>query len=268
MYLLLDIGGTNTRIALSSDNQTITNTKTFPTDQNYDQAIQSIKQQVLEIAEGKKIQTAACGVAGILDKEKTLLAKSPHIAEWVQKPLRQDLERVFDCPVYLENDAHLGGLGEAVFGVGKGYPIVAYITIGTGVGGVKIENRKIDENSKGFEPGHQIIIPDGNPCDCGGKGHLETYIAGSYLKEPIDWNEIAKYLARGLNNTIVHWSPDIVVLGGSIAQKIPLEKIKIYLDDNLKIFPVPEIVKGALGNETGLYGGLHLLHGKIDTLPL
>ncbi|MBI2597546.1 ROK family protein [Candidatus Daviesbacteria bacterium] len=260
MYLLLDIGGTNTRITLSSDGQTLTAIKTFPTEEDFETQIQLISRIAHELTGGQKIEAAAAGVAGILDKEKSLLLKSPHLDSWTYQPLKEELEQVLDCAVYLENDAHLGGLGESVYGAGKGYPIVAYITIGTGVGGVKIENQKIDGYSKGFEPGHQIIIPEGNPCNCGGKGHLETYVAGSYLKEPIDWNKVAKYLAIGLNNTIVHWSPDIIVLGGSVMKSIPLDRVKAYLKKYLTIFSdCPQITLATLGDEGGLYGGLQYL---------
>ena len=262
MYLVFDIGGTNTRIAVSDDGQVLAEVKTIPTDQDFKQAIQSISRVAEEITQGKKIAAVAVGVAGALDKDKNLLIKSPHITGWVQRPLKEELERIFDCPLYLENDAHLGGLGEATFGTGKNSQIVAFITIGTGVGGVRIVNKTIDRSSQGFEPGHQIIIPDGNPCDCGGRGHLETYIAGSYLKQLINWDEVAKYLAIGLNNTIVHWSPEIVVLGGSVMKSIPLGKVRAYLKEYLTIFPqAPEIALSTLDDQAGLYGGLHYLKG-------
>lgn len=259
MFLVLDIGGTNTRIALSEDGQILTSTKVVPTEKDFESEIRLISQIAQELTAGQKIEAAAGGVAGTLDKEKSLLLSSPHLASWIQKPLKEELGQTFETGVYLENDAHLGGLGEAVFGAGKGFNIVAFITIGTGLGGVRIVNQKIDTNAQGFEPGHQIIYPDGNPCNCGGKGHLESYIAGAYLKEPINWDEVARYLAIGLNNTIVHWSPDIVVLGGAISQKIPLEKVTTYLSEYLKIFVAPEVVTGTLGQQAGLLGALKLI---------
>lgn len=269
MYLVFDIGGTNTRIATSSDRQALNPAEIFPTEQDFEQEIQLISEAVKKLANGEKIQLAAGGVAGTLDREKSLLLKSPHLDSWTHKPLKEELEQVFDTAVYLENDAHLGGLGEASFGAGKGHSIVAFITIGTGVGGARIVNQKIDANSKGFEPGHQIIVPGGNPCDCGGKGHLESYIAGSNLKDPINWEEVAKYLAIGLNNTIVHWSPDIVVLGGFVGQKIPLDRIEQDLKENLTIFDPLPIVYGSLTDNNGLYGGLVLLSSSENiTNPL
>ncbi len=252
MYLVFDIGGTKTRLALSEDGQTLTSTKIVPTEKDFESEIALISRITREVTSGEKLEAAAGGVAGVLSKEKDLLLTSPHLESWAHKPLRIELEEIFDAPVYLENDASLGGLGEAVYGAGKGHNIVAFVTVGTGVGGARIVQGKIDASSQGFEPGHQIINMGGNT--------LEKYIAGSYLKEPINWDEVARYLAIGLNNTIVHWSPDIVVLGGSVIEKIPFDKLSVYLNEFLKIFTPPKIIKGLLGNEAGLHGGLSLLN--------
>lgn len=272
MYLVFDIGGTNTRIAKSIDGKTILDPKIIPTPKEFAEGMQVFKQTAMQLLNGEKVDKIAGGIAGILDKEKTRLVITPHInSDWVQKPLKGELEQLFNAPVKLENDTAVNGLGEANYGAGKGQEIVAYITISTGVGGVKIENGRIDENALGFEIGHQIINPDGNLCNCGGKGHWEAYIAGSALekiyhqkgeeiKDPIIWDEIAKYTAIGLNNVIVHWSPDIVVLGGAVSQSIPLDKVEVYLKENLKVFPQPpKVVKATLGQDAGLYGALELL---------
>lgn len=244
------------RIALS-DGHKIIQTKIIPTPQDFEEGIAAIK----SATKGQKITRIAGGVAGPLDKEKTMLIKSPHIGGWVNKPIKQRLTEIFGAEVILENDTALVALGEVTAGAGVGKNIVAYLGIGTGVGGARIVNGKIDQNALGFEPGHQIIVIDGKSCRCGGKGHLETYVAGYYMdRNTADWDEVARYLAIGLNNTIVHWSPDTVVLGGAVMQSISLEKVKTYLKDNLTIFPTPpEIVKATLGNLAGLSGGLTIL---------
>lgn len=271
MYLVFDIGGTNFRVAVSNDGKTILQSKIVPTPQDFQTGIQVLKQAADELSLDSKIEKIAGGIAGPLDKQKSMLVSSPHIPGWVKKPLKDELEKVFDYPVTLENDADLGGLGEAVYGAGKGKSIVAFITVGTGAGGVRIVEGRVDKNTSGFEPGHQIIFPGGKPCNCGGKGHLEAYIAGSYLGEAYQkeasgikddniWEKVAKILSIGINNTIVYWSPDIVVLGGSVVKSLSLDKIKTYLKEELKIFPVmPEIALAALGDDAGLYGALELL---------
>ncbi len=267
MYLVFDIGGTNTRLAASSDGKTLGDVKSISTPKDFDQGITIIKKTADELTGGEKIESVAGGVAGPLDKNKTMLVSSPHIGGWVNKPFKKELEKVFNAKVYLENDASLAALGEAIFGAGQGKKIVAYLTISTGVGGGRVVNGKIDDKALGFEPGHQIIIPDGNPCNCGGKGHLEAYIGGAYRKGDFsleNWDEIAKYLAIGLNNVAVFWSPDIIVLGGSVMQSIKLDKLKAYLKEVLTIFPnQPEITLSKLGYSAGLYGAMEYLHQNI-----
>lgn len=258
------------RVAVSSDKKEISNSKIIPTPKDFDKGIQAFK-QIADQLGGEPIKGVSGGIAGPLDSEKTMLLASPHISNWVQKPLKDKLEKVFNCPVSLENDTALVGLGEALKGSGVGYPIVAYITVSTGVGGVRIVEGKIDENALGFEPGHQIIVPDGNPCNCGGKGHLEAYVGGSYiekiygqkaenLKDPKIWDEISKYLAIGLNNTIVHWSPDAIVLGGSVIKSLPLNKLEQHLSQTLTIFTKhPPIKPATLGHNAGFYGAFTFL---------
>lgn len=260
MYLLFDIGGTNLRLAVSDDGKTIGQHKLIPTPPDIENGLQSLKQIGDKLAGDKKIQGLSGGIAVVFDKDKNISIKSTHLQGWVNHNIKENLEKMFGVSVKLENDTAVYGLGEAVFGAGKGSPIVCVLTIGTGVGGVRIVNGKIDEKAFGFEPGHQIIEIDGKDCQCGGKGHLETYVAGSYIGRDADWDQVAKYLAVGLNNTIVHWSPDVVVLGGAVMKSVSLEKVKAYLEKDLTIFPkLPEIVSAKLGDKGGLYGALAML---------
>lgn len=268
MFLVFDIGGTNMRIATSLDGKTLSATKVVPTPPDFNQGIQTLKLAADELAQGGKIAAIAGGLAGPLDEDKTMLVKSPHLGDWVGKNFKQELSKVFNAPVSLENDADLAALGEACFGAGVNHQIVAYLTISTGVGGGRVVNQKIDENALGFEPGHQIIVPDGSPCNCGGKGHLESYVSGSGLQriyqkkgeeitDPKIWDEAAKYLAIGLNNVTVFWSPDIIILGGSVMNSISLDAVRRYLKEVLTIFPqAPEIQLAKLGDPAGLHGAL------------
>lgn len=260
MYLLFDIGGTNIKIATSLDGKTISDPVIIPTSQDFEQGLEVLKQTTEKLVKGQKIQAVGVGIAGTLDAQHSMLVKSPHLKPWVNKPLKLKLAEVFQSETKLENDVALGGLGEANLGKYKDQKIIAYLAIGTGVGGVRIVDGMIDQSTQGFEPGHQIIIPNGNQCDCGGKGHLESYVAGAYLKEPISWDEVAKYLAMGLHNTIVHWSPNLIVLGGSVSQSISLDKVSKYLQEFLTIFPnFPPIFHSTLGSKAGLTGALKLI---------
>lgn len=272
MYLVFDIGGTKIRLAFSKDKSTLFKITTFPSPKEFMEGMRLFKKFSCE----ENITAVAGGIAGPLDREKTKSENPPNLKGWAGKPLKQALVKIFGTKVYLENDAALTGLGEATFGAGRGHKIVVYLTLSTGIGGVRIVDGEIDINALGFEPGHQIIDYKSKLiCGCGGFGHLEAHIGGASIEkqykkraEEINgrnfWDKTAQILAYGLNNTIVHWSPEIVILGGSLTKRVPIDKVNRYLKQVLTIFPQPPLIKKAeLKDSGGLYGALALLNKKL-----
>ena len=271
MYILFDIGATNMRIAASADGKTLDEIRKLPTPKAFEEGIEAFRSAALELAGGERIEAAVGGIAGPLDKEKTMAVGGPNIPGWWNKPLKDSLEKALDTSAHIENDAAIGALGEAIYGAGRGYPIVVYMTISTGVGGARVVNGKIDECAMGFEPGAQII--DAGNALCPGwseRGYLINYVSGADIerqcgRKPYEitdekfWDDRARFLAYGLNNITVIWSPDIIVLGGSMMNKIgiPIERVRFYLKEALNIFPSPPlVVKARLGDELSLYGAL------------
>ena len=267
MYLLFDIGGTKMRLALSKDGETFGEPKVVPTPKGFDEGMQVFKETADELLGGQEIKMASGGVRGPFDSEKTMIVNSSVLPDWNNKPLKEELEKIITAPVFIENDTAMVGLGEMQNGAGKGSEIGVYITVSTGVGGTKYENGVIDENRFGFEPGHQIIDFKNNKS-------LEDLISGTALEEregkrakdvtdPAVWDELAHTLAYGVYNTILHWSPDTVVLGGSMIVGDPAIDVKVvekYLKEiNTKLPELPEIKKAELGDFGGLYGALTLL---------
>lgn len=278
-YILFDIGGTKTRIALSHDGETFEEPRIVDTPKDFDTAIKLLKDISFEMTGGEKIDHAAGDVAGVFSRDRAVLLKAPHLPGWNGKNVKYAIETALSTEASLANDAAVVGLGEAVYGGGKGYEIVAYITVSTGVGGVRIVNGKIDVSAMGFEPGHQIFDAGGgfHKDSVGGLGlDLEGYVSGSavtdrYHKKPYEitdkafWNEMARLLAYGLNNTIVHWSPDVVVLGGSMMKEIGIsvDEVRAHLGGILRIYPeLPHIVHSELGDIGGLYGALALIKAR------
>ena len=104
-------------------------------------------------------------------------------------------------------------------------------------------------------------------------GSLESYISGAALdvrygahpfeiKDPQVWSEVEKLLAVALNNVIVFWSPDIIILGGGMVldSAISVDNVKNNLKKSFKVFPeLPVILKAELGDKSGLYGGLKMV---------
>lgn len=287
MFLLLDIGGTNTRVGVSKDLKKLEGEpEAFKTPNTPEEGMKKIKEVADEVLEGNKPQMVCGGIAGPLNKERTCLINSPNNSGWVNKSLTQELEKIFDAPSLIENDTALVGLGEWAFGSGKNSEIMAYITVSTGVGGTRIVNGVIDTSVHGYEPGHQIIDID-NTMELYGKirasgdknrPNLEDIISGSALenragKKPYEiedekmWDDFARVLAVGLNNMIVHWSPEVLVLGGSMIVGDPgidAGAVEQYLKQELSIYPQPPIIREAeLGDYGGLYGAMELTRQQL-----
>lgn len=273
MFLLFDIGGTNMRLAISHDGKQIGAPTLLPTPRTYEEGIEQFIRIARTLSGDGMFRAAAGGLAAPMDPEHAVVGRAPNLPGWRGKPIKKDLEGLLGAPVYIENDAAMGGLGEAVAGAGRGHAIVAYLTVGTGIGGARIVNGTIDRNAMGFEPGHQIIEMDGVECvGCGVRGHLEAYVSGVGIQrryganaEDLDdedaWKEIGRYLAVGINNVLVHWSPDIVILGGSVMETLLLEHVQDHLAKIVNIFPViPPVRKSELQTMVALHGALAYLN--------
>jgi glucokinase len=266
MYLLFDIGGTRTRVAYSKDGVAIGEPVIFPTPHNFEEGIAAIVAAARElglVGGAQSCVAAAGGAPGMFDEQRSMLIQSPHLPQWQDQPLRERLTAELGVPVFLENDAALAGLGEARRGAGKGFNVVEYMTISTGVGGARIVAGAIDPSRT--EPGHEQLGDDSGRT-------FEEAVSGSALEkrmgkkpkevsDPAVWDVLARDLARGLSSTIQTWKPDVIVLGGSMIlgdPAISLTKTETYLKEIAVPFPepLPPLRRAALGDSAGLYGAL------------
>jgi predicted NBD/HSP70 family sugar kinase len=280
MYILFDIGGTKTRIGATSSLDSIGETVSFSTPHDFNEAMQVFAEKVAGLTEGARVLAAAGGIRGPLSKDKSTIIENEVLSGWVEQPIVGKVSMACgNAHVTLLNDTAIVGLGEAHYGAGKGYDIVAYHTVSTGVGGARIVAGSLDEASVGFEPGHQIIDADGSlNGPHSGPETLEDLISGTAIekrfgKKPYEisqgdpmWDELAEYLAFGLKNTIVYWSPDVIVLGGSMMIGDP----RILREDVIRhtnrvmgeFVPVPPILDATLADKGGLYGALAVLSSQ------
>lgn len=267
MFLLFDAGGTKTRFALSRTGENFEAPEIITTPSNPAALITWLQ----EVTAGAAVAGIAGGVAGTFDQTRERLSAAPHLPGWVGQPLHQLITAAFNCPVYLENDTALVGLGEAVAGAGRGAEILVYLTISTGVGGARIVAGKIDEHAFSFEPGQQII--DYHQPD----KHWEDYISGTAIKaqtgrEPREitelefWQALSPQVAVGIYNTILEWTPDRVVLGGGMLKTpgLDLPSVTTELKKLAADLPtVPELRRAELGDLGGLHGALEYLRQKL-----
>lgn len=255
--LVFDIGGTNMRMAIGRGSQ-LAHVTRIPTPQDPREGIAALK----NFAKDTEIKKVAGGIAGTLDHG--VLVRTPNLSSWEGFALQKALEDAFGVPAVVENDAAVEALGEAHSGAGAGYHIVAYVTVGTGVGGALITHGHIAPYTDGFEPGHQIINFEKGTT-------LESVVGGGSLKRELGrsaemlpqnvYDARTNALAAGLHNTLRHWSPEILVLGGSMVGREPgfvlahISKGLDMLSDGRK---VPPVVLATLGDKAGLTGALAL----------
>ncbi len=247
-YLLFDIGGSKTRVSASYDGETFTDPVIYTTPQNYQQGIDEII-KVAKSLSSESYDIAGGGIAGPLNNDKSGIINAPNIPDWNQKPLQKDLQTALGTDVKLENDTALVGLGEAVHGAGKAFNIVVYITLSTGVNGVRVVNKGLDEHHFGFEIGKQIL-------------DIETETSWEEMIT-LDVNtseKEAQLISFGVFNSVLFWSPEVVVLGGGRMKHVEVGEVEKHLHGLLKIYPgLPKVVKAELGDIGGVYGALHFL---------
>lgn len=275
MFLSVDVGGTYTRIAISKDAKKIDKKIKYETPKKYDDGIDLLQEKIEEITGRHAPKAVSVGAASPIDYEKGILSKPPNLPNYKGHPLQKELEIRLHTKVYLENDAALGGLGES--SKRKKVKILAYITLSTGIGGVRIVNGKIDYHALPFEPGHQILDPNGRFWPgCGQKGCFESLASGRAFEMTYDikpqfcedfriWEEHAEVVSQGLVNVIILWAPDTLVIGGSLIKAGPkftkplMEKTR----EKLRIYKAPKIEISKMGDDNVSLGGFISLRQKL-----
>ncbi len=176
----VDLGGTLIRSALINEKGEMLARAQRETlaQEGPEAVIGGIEASIRDVARGSEAISIAA--PGPLDPWKGIVHQAPNLPGWREVPLADILHRAFKVPVYLNNDANLAALGEHRFGAGQGVNDLIYLTISTGIGGGIISQGKLLLGAKGLaaEVGHMILEPEGPPCGCGGRGHLEALAAG------------------------------------------------------------------------------------------
>ena len=122
------------------------------------------------------------GIPGEQNRQTELVAFCNNLG-WVDVPLKQRLEAALALPVYVDNDANVAALAESRFGASKDAPTSILITLGTGIGGGIVQNRRLHTGAHGVggEIGHMVIAMDGEECNCGHRGCWEKYASATAL---------------------------------------------------------------------------------------
>mgnify|MGYP002604887302 FL=1 len=292
----IDIGGTNTRVALADEELNIIERKQFATDsENPDVTLGKIAEVIKSF--DCDIVGAGMSCPGPLDLINGKILTPPNLkGQWHNLKVAEELSKLINKPVYLENDANLAGLAEAVVGEGKDYNYVQFFTVSTGLGAGFVINKEIYHGAHGFGnevancvmmkdgPSHGSIIPGGIEAISSGtaitsravKAGLDVKHAGEENDLAKAGNEVAKqimddakeYLANFIGVVYGYADPEIVILGGSVALKIDgfVEEVEALAKERVYeiMKPYVKVRKSTLNEDSGLIGAAYLAFSKAE----
>lgn len=189
LYIGVDLGGTNIGAGIVDEEGNILIKDEVPTGASrpFEEVIEDMAVLIKDVIEQggytiSDIESIGIGSPGSIDKEQGKVVFANNLG-WKHAPVCKELQKHIDLPVYLENDANVAGLAEAISGACKGVQNSVTITLGTGVGsGIIIEGKPYSgSHGVGAELGHIIVQVGGVQCGCGNKGCLEQYASATAL---------------------------------------------------------------------------------------
>lgn len=192
MRIGVDIGGMSIKLGLVNEKYEIVGRKVIETHrdtQTAEEIIGRMAQAAEELLKENGLGMEDCegiGVAcpGTSDPATGVVLYSNNI-EWKNVEILKLLRHKLPVPMALANDADAAALGEVLDGAAKGKSSAVLLTLGTGVGGGVVIDRKVflGPLKGGCEPGHMVIVKNGKKCTCGRRGCFETYASATALME-------------------------------------------------------------------------------------
>jgi len=187
-YVGIDLGGTDIKIGIINEDFQIVEKRVVPTFssrsvENVIADMVAMSKALVKMAglDERDILYVGVGIPGTINSKTNIVTLAPNIG-WKNIDFIKSFKEHWDIPVYIGNDADAAALAEVYTGAAKGYDNAIVLTLGTGVGGGLVFDRKIfTGNGFGTEPGHIIIVVDGEPCTCGARGCLEAYASVTAL---------------------------------------------------------------------------------------
>ncbi|MGX6968079.1 ROK family protein [Corynebacterium sp. c7Ub_26] len=177
-----DIGGTNLRGAVVTDEGTIIDSEQIPTPASSHALEDGVVQIVRHLQRRHHIAAVGMAVAGFLTPDCRTVRYAPHLP-WRDAKVVDRLEERLRLPVRLEHDANSAAWGEYRYGSAYDENNWVLFAIGTGIGGTLMVNGEIYRGAYGTAPefGHICVVPDGRQCSCGKRGCLERYCSGTAM---------------------------------------------------------------------------------------
>jgi glucokinase len=300
----VDIGGTKIAAGIVDNDGKVLSRMQAPTDpDNYAAGIDLIAAMLRETAAQAAVEITGIGIGstGPVDPIRGEFGDVDFLPGWRGKSPVKDLAEMFKLRVALENDGDAAALAEAGWGAGRNRKRLIYITVGTGIGGGIILDGQLYRGVDGAHPevGHQVLDPAGPACSCGFRGCWESLAAGPAMaawfeshapadnanRKGITAKRIcelaqerdvialqvvereAYYLGLGLANLINLFTPDAIVLSGSVMKSAELfmDRIRAVIRGGCRFVPADktQLTLASLGDDTNLIGAARVWHYRF-----
>jgi len=281
----VDLGATNTKLVLLSDDDNVTHLGSFPTlgEAGHDAVIQTLLATLRPLLSTHGIRAVGVGTPGLFDPETGVVRLFTNLpGQWIGVPLLDRLTDGLDVPVTLINDARAFTLAEGTLGAGRGAAVMAGLTLGTGVGGGIMVDGRLFTGALGIagEIAHQTVEPSGPMCGCGNRGCAEALASAGALTTAAARRSVedvyrgygegddacvsavtraAEALGRALANVVTVLGPEVIVVGGGIASaggEVVLDPIRAATYRHVTLVPHEDIriVLAELGEAAGAIG--------------
>ena len=182
------------------------------------------------------------GSPGLIDAQGRVHGPAVNISGWQGTSLSQMVTSESGIPSVAGNDVNYAALAEARH---RGCDELAFIALGTGIGGGIVSGGRLLTGNRGMaaEIGHVVVVPDGRPCGCGQRGCVEQYAGARVILEDRQGEErtgstnaapggagssqgtslqtAARMLARAIGYLLSIAAPEVVVIGGGVAERHP-----------------------------------------------
>jgi len=279
--LAVDVGGTQLRAAIVDTDGSVHQRRSQPTphDTSCPDALLALTAEVLG---SRSASHAVIALPGVVNYRDGFLEHAPNLpADWAPQLNCAALETHLGVPVELANDADAAAVGEALFGAGRSYQDVVYLTVSSGIGaGVVLGGRLVAGARSMAEVGHTILDlrarQEGRPStleELGSGTALGRFAAaqelpsdGAQILELVRsgdrrarrvWDGVVDAVAAGVHNLVHLFAPDVVVLGGGVGRTGDLlepvrDAVRSHAEEG-RVTSV-RVVGAALGDDAGLVG--------------
>lgn len=188
-YIGIDLGGTGAQAGIVTEKGEIIAKGSVPTQAKagYEAIVKDMAELTLEVIKEAnisldEIKCIGIGCPGSIDDKNGVVYYSNNI-EMSDAPVCAEMQKYIDKPVYIGNDANCAALGEYFALNDDSIEDFVAITLGTGVGGGIIIDKKLYTGYNGIagELGHIKLVLDGEKCSCGRTGCWEAYASATAL---------------------------------------------------------------------------------------